>query len=149
MSSINIKQGRTAENDAPLWEHDHPYYANTGNYFEGYPFPGTRSGTWAEFIEEMGDADEDMNLVYRWDWIKADPADYEYEHEEDPNFELPGDRLMVFYMGQRKAYCWSWEIAVTEADEPAVRDWLARKADHMCRLWSPFLTRPIPPEEKS
>lgn len=123
-----------------LWDHDHPYYGTTGNYFEGHPFQGTREGLWEEFIDEMGDADEDMNLIYRWDWIKTDPEDYVEERSEDPEFELPADRLMFFYMGQRKAYCWSWEVTVTDDDEPAVREFLAKKAAHMALLWAPFLT---------
>ena len=42
-------------------------------------------------------------------------------------------------MLQRKAMPFSHIIAVTEADEPAVREWLTKKAAHMRTLWAPLL----------
>ena len=44
---------------------DHPYYASNSNYFSG-----EAGGTWetmTEFLDDMEDADIDMNLIYRWD----------------------------------------------------------------------------------
>lgn len=76
-----------------LWEIDHPYYCNEGNYFKA----GMHSHfeTWADFaqpfsfgkgLEEIGnmlyDFDDDLNFLYRWDWLRPDPADYKYEREE-------------------------------------------------------------------
>lgn len=86
------------------------------------------------------DFDDDLNYLWRWDWKRPDPADYEYEIEEDPDFELPGDVLLLFFMQQRKARCNSAEVPVTEADEPAVREWLTKKAAHVARVWVPFLS---------
>jgi hypothetical protein len=113
-----------------LWEIDHPYYCAEGNYFSnGMHF---EHESWADFIAEVGELDEDMNAVFRWDWHRADPSDY----EDEP---LPGDTLQVHWVGQRKASFWSTECPVTEADEPAVREWLTRRAAHMRKLWEPFL----------
>lgn len=132
-----------------LWEIDHPYYCSEGNFY----MAGMHSvfESWAEFAEpssqtataDLGnllyDFDDDLNLLWRWDWKRADPSDYEYEVEADPDFEIPGDTLQLFFMLQRKAYNISAEVAVTEADEPAVREWLEAKALHMRRLWEPLL----------
>lgn len=137
---------------AHLWEIDHPYYCNEGNYFKaGYH---TVYESWADFAQPSGafeetflggkgnalyDYDDDLNYLWRWDWKRPDPEDYEWEAENDPEFVMPGDTLYLFFMLQRKAYNVSVEIAVTEADEPAVREWLAKKAAHVARTWEPFL----------
>lgn len=83
-----------------------------------------------------------MNLLFRWDWDRSDPDDYTYELEENPEFEVPGDTLKLFYFMQRKARNMSIEVAVTEADEPAVREWLSIRAEHMRTLWEPLLGEP-------
>lgn len=132
-----------------LWDHDHPYYCSEGNFFKnGLEH---RFKSWAEFatpssqtaMEDIGnllyDFDNDLNLLWRWDWKRADPEDYTWEREHDPAFEMPSDGLFLYFMLQRKAYNMSAEVAVTEADEPAVREWLEAKAAHMVALWSPFL----------
>lgn len=127
-----------------LWEFDHPYYCSEGNFFQAGQHEVLDS--WAEFAtpqELLYDFDDDLNLLWRWDWKRADPADYEYELERDPSFELPGDRLLLFFMMQRKARNMSAEVAVTEADEPAVREWLEKKALHMRKLWEPMLDKPM------
>lgn len=99
----------------------------------------TNYACWNDFMGEWGMSDLDMNLVFRWDWDKADPEDYEYELEEDPDFELPGDTLKVYFYLQRKAYGHSVFVDVTEDDEPAVREWLQVRAEHMRNLWEPLL----------
>jgi hypothetical protein len=90
-----------------LWEIDHPYYCTEGN-------------------------DHDMNLVFRWDWKRADPDDYE------DGEELPPDTLAVYWVLQRKAILRSTECVVTEADEPAVRAWLADRAKTVAAIWQPL-----------
>jgi hypothetical protein len=141
-----------------LWEIDHPYYATEGNFYAN-GMHGTYT-SWAEFAQPskgvsfnvlfmqpedargpnlLYDFDDDLNYLWRWDWQRSDPADYEYELAEDPTFEPPGDRLLLFFMQQRKARCNSAEIKVTEADEPAVREWLTAKARHVALTWEPFL----------
>jgi hypothetical protein len=45
---------------------------------------------------------------------------------------------------ERKAILRSTECAVTEADEPAIREWLTRKARYVAAIWEPLLDRPAP-----
>jgi hypothetical protein len=118
-----------------LWEIDHPYYCHEGNFF----VPGTRYdevhneyGSWAEFYAAWGDSDEDMNLVFRWDW-KRDSGEYLEEGEE-----AEPDKLWVYWVLQRKAILRSTECVVTEADEPAVRAWLAERAKTITAIWEPI-----------
>jgi hypothetical protein len=118
-----------------LWEIDHPYYCTEGNYYvSGLRRDEVHSsyGSWAEFHEEWGGNDHDMNLVFRWDWKRADPDDYE------DGEELPPDTLAVYWVLQRKAILRSTECVVTEADEPAVRAWLADRAKTVAAIWQPL-----------
>ena len=57
---------------------------------------------------------------------------------------MPGDTLQLFYFMQRKARNMSVFVSVTEDDEPAVREFLTAKADHMRKLWEPLLGSPDP-----
>jgi hypothetical protein len=118
-----------------LWEIDHPYYCSEGNYYVGglnWHDVHTSYGSWADFHEQWGDADPDMNLVFRWDWNRPDPSDYEGD-------EVPPDTLQVFWVLQRKAILRSTECVVTEADEPAVLAWLAERAKAIRAIWAPLL----------
>lgn len=134
-----------------LWETRHPYY-NTLSYGDKHQV----FSSWAEFaqptqgltgnemfFEDKGnilyDYDDDYNFLYRWDWKRTDPSDYEYDLKEDPNFELPGDVLELFFMMQRKGAGCSAEVYVTEEDEPLVRAWLQEKSKYMVSVWNPFL----------
>lgn len=108
-----------------LWEHDHPYYATRGCYYSNECHQSFDS--WTDFLDEWGEADEDYNLLYRWDWHPPSEDDDRTDHE-----------LELFYMRQRMAAPFSVCVTVTEADEPAVREWLAKKWLHMMRLWAPF-----------
>lgn len=117
-----------------LWEIDHPYYASDGCYYT----PGNRWDevhskweSWADFLAAWGDLDLDLNLLYRWDWQRADP-DYPDDYPDS-------DALRLFFMLQRKAKPFSHYIAVKESDEPAIREWLTERAEHMRLLWEPLL----------
>lgn len=124
-----------------LWDVDHPYYCNEGNYFASYDDCCAKYDRWQDFIADQGDSDLDMNLVFRWDWDAP-------REDEDPDkpIKWQGDenyrdcQLKLFYMGQRKGY-YRWVIVdVCRADEPAVREWLQIRWDHMQKLWAPFTT---------
>ena len=104
-----------------LWEHKHRYYCNEGNYYERGEH--VEYGTFAVFLEANCNIDLDYNLLFRWDWRK----------------EESGDRLYLFWMSQRKARNFSMSVRVTEADEPAVRAFLQRAADHLFALWAPIV----------
>jgi hypothetical protein len=113
---------------AHLWEIDHPYYCNEGNYFaRSADQPHEEYESWADFFEAEGDSDFDMNLLFRWDWRKADP--------EEKNWGNPTDVLMLYWIGQRKGlYRWT-TVRITDADEPAAKAWLAERWAYLKVLW--------------
>lgn len=116
-----------------LWEIDHPYYCNEGNYFASNgDISDNHFKSWADFIEENADADFDMNLIFRFDWVEGE------DHELAP---FSGDEnyrngiLKIFWMGQRKGlYRWS-TVQVCRADEAAVIEFLKPRWEHMKLLW--------------
>jgi hypothetical protein len=113
-----------------LWEIDHPYYCNEGNYFANDC--GDVSKSWAEFMDAHGDADFDMNLVFRFDWREGEDWGIG-EFNGDVNYR--NGKLLIFWMGQRKGlYRWS-EVSVCRADEPAVIEFLKPRWEHMRKLW--------------
>lgn len=125
-----------------LWQVDHPYYCSEGCYYtRGTDWHEVHAewDSWSSFSEEWGEVDPDYNLLFRWDWEREDPSNYQYEIEQDPEFVIPGDTLKLFFFLQRKAKPFSHSIAVTEADESAVREWLTARAEHMRRIWEPLL----------
>lgn len=138
-----------------LWEATHPYYCSNGNYYstEGH----TNFASWEEFAtpaafaktEFVGnvlyDWDDDLNFLFRWDWNKADADNY-FLSPGDPDDETAAfeeasktDTLELFFMAQRKGRNMSASVVVTEDDEPAVREWLAKKAEYMRTIWEPLL----------
>lgn len=122
-----------------LWEINHPYYCNEGNYFARDTDCHTYYPRWQDFVEEQGDSDLDMNLVFRFDWEsprKDGDPDEPIEWKGDENYR--DCLLKLFYMGQRKGiYRWV-TVDVCRADEPAVREWLKTRWDHMRLLWEPL-----------
>ena|ERR1700743_3258422 len=120
-----------------LWEVDHPYYCNEGNYFaRGTDRVHDEFSRWADFWEEYKDADFDMNLVFRWDWKEEHPESGETNFTGDVNYR--NGKLLIFWMGQRKGlYRWS-EIQVCRADEPLVIKFLRPRLEHLKKLWEPL-----------
>ena len=115
-----------------LWEVDHQYYCNQANHFApGDRQPVTSHGNWASFLAEEGDADMDWNLLFRWDWQK--PVD-----EDGDDTDEAEEKLLLFFMNQRKGlYRWV-EIAVTHNDEASVIKYLRPRLQHLLRLWEPL-----------
>ena len=111
-----------------LWETDHAYYCSESNYYAaGNQQPHDHHESWEDFIAEYGNADFDMNLVFRWDWNNKDD-------EDEPLPEGKG-LLKIFWMGQRKGlYRWT-TIDVNQTDEDAVRDFLLLRWQHLKALW--------------
>ena len=118
---------------AHLWEIDHPYYCQEGNYFKNDQH--TLFASWAEFTETtFHGGDRDLNLLIRWDWKS-------YRRSPDPLLQddEAEDELLLFFVLQRKAWLCSVGIRVTDEDEPTVRAWLAECAVAMRDTWEPFL----------
>lgn len=119
-----------------LWDAKHPYYCSEGNYYVGgdrWHEVHDEFDSWADFYAAWGDSDEDMNLVFRWDWNIPDPDDYE------PGEEMPTQTLDVHWVLQRKAILRSTTVVVEPADEPAVRAWLTARAKTIQAIWAPIL----------
>lgn len=133
--------------ETPLFEADHPYYCNEGNYYApGNDQPTARYRTWAEFIEEEGESDMDYNLLFRWDWRESEDWGHGSPFNGDPNYR--NGVLLLYWMGQRKGlYRWT-EIEVCRADEPAIRAFLQIRFDYLVSLWGP-LTPSAPPPPQS
>lgn len=149
-----------------LWEVNHPYYCSESNYYVGgvpswaqpRSAPPTVEGrqrsidehvpgdhmqfdSWAEF--DWKDADKDYNLLFRWDWEVPDPDDYA-EGEE-----MPGERLSLFWMLQRKGRFMVTSFPVKREEEPEIRAWLATRAEHLAAVWEPLLTLAETPKQGS
>ncbi|WP_175795953.1 hypothetical protein [Burkholderia anthina] len=131
-----------AAKPAHLWEAKHPYYCTEGQYFSSqsshqtvWPFK-----SWADFIDEMGDADMDYNMLFRWDWEEPTEDD-----DGEPLAGFNGDpyyrngKLKLFFMAQRKGFHTCSVIEVCRADEPAVREYLKPRLAHLMALWAPLL----------
>lgn len=126
-----------------LWEAKHPYYAQEGNYYSNECH--ITFGTWAEFIAAEGDADMDLNLIYRWDWQRPeDDNGKKLRLNPDPYYR--DMTLKLFYIGQRKALARSVNVSVCQADEPAVRKWLTPRLSRLLKLWAPLAAPPVPEE---
>ena len=112
-----------------LWEVDHPYYCEAGNYHSSDA--ATEWESWEAFIGSYRHADVDMNLVFRWDW-----------HHQNPDDEGWGGGSWMFIgiMGQRKGAYWPHIIKnMKPEDEPEVREYLTRHLDTIKQLWAPLL----------
>jgi hypothetical protein len=117
-----------------LWEVDHPYYCNEGNYYASESVCDEYK-SWASFAETYKDADMDMNLVFRWDWREGKDwglgpftGDVHYRN----------GRLLIFWMGQRKGLYRYSTVEVCRADEPSVRAFLLPRWEHLKTLWEPL-----------
>lgn len=117
-----------------LWEYEHPYHWMEGAWFQnGYH---QELESWAAFMEQMGDVDDELNLLCRWDWhVDTDDNDMPVE-------PIGTGTLCLRYVLQRKGHCLSRDVKVRPEDEPAIREWLTKKWVVMQRLWTPFTMPP-------
>jgi len=120
--------------DKHLWEVNHPYYCNEGNYYarESVEF---YAKSWSDFMSVFGDADMDYNLLFRWDWIEEDD-DCNPTFNGDINYR--NEKLKLFWMGQRKGLYQYSIVEVCRADEPAVIEFLKPRLEHLKSLWEPL-----------
>jgi hypothetical protein len=117
-----------------LWEVDHPYYCNLGNYFDNNC--GREYACWDEFLSEFGDSDMDMNLLFRWDWKVNTDDDGTPIPNADPYYR--DGTLEIFWMGQRKGIYQFSTVQVCKADEPRVIEFLRPRLMHLLSLWEPM-----------
>lgn len=100
-----------------LWETKHQYYCHDEGW---YGKSGHSYDSWKFFLEEMGEADLDLNLVFRWDWDKEE------------------NTLKVYWLQQRRGLFQAAIIQVTQEDEEGIIAWLKPRFDHLLSLWSPL-----------
>lgn len=114
-----------------LWDYGHPYYCAEGNWFKTGQHALFES--WREFTEETTffNGDREQNLLIRWDWKSWQPNPT--LRADDP------DELTMHFVLQRKALLCSVGIAVTDADEPAVREFLTDCARTIVATWEPMI----------
>ena len=121
--------------DKHLWEVNHPYYCNEGNYFATRDVE-TYYRSFADFLEEWGDADLDYNLLFRWDWVETDPETEESNFNGDINYR--NGKLKLFWMGQRKGLYQYSIVEVCRADEADVIEFLKPRHEYLKSLWEPL-----------
>lgn len=114
-----------------LWEVDHSYYCNEGNYFATESVESSYK-SFSDFIESWGVADMDYNLLFRWDWIEDEDAKF----NGDLNYR--NGTLKLFWMGQRKGLYMYSTVSVCRNDEPAVVAFLKPRLMHLLSLWEPL-----------
>lgn len=112
-----------------LWEVKHSYYGET-DYNE------MDFATWEEFLESMGDADNDYNFLIRWDWYERDRDLDAVTYKGDDN-ERTG-YMKLIYHAQRKGFTMSAIVRVCRNDEPKVRKYLEEKWVYMENMWAPI-----------
>lgn len=119
----------------PLWEYEHPFYCEEGNYYVGRDAGlHTEYDSWAQFKEDseiLHSGDRDLNLLVRWDW---------YAPDDLINPGYPHHRLHLHFLLQGKAILRSDFITVTTDEEPEIRAWLTSCAAHIAAIWQPLLT---------
>ncbi|KOR22969.1 hypothetical protein [Burkholderia cenocepacia] len=120
-----------------LWEVKHPYYCTEGQFFANQREHQTvwEFKSWAEFIAEMGDADMDYNMLFRWDWHEG--GDHELPEFNGDVYYRNG-KLLLFFMVQRKGFHSCSIVDVCRADEPAVIEYLKPRLAHLMQLWAPL-----------
>ena len=109
---------------------DHRYYCSESNFYSREP--GETYQCARRFLDDWEDADEDMNLVFRWD-IK--PGWDDSEKEGHPKTW----RAEVFIIHQRKGIFNPIEIkTITEEELPRFVAYLKRHWDVMQEIWLPL-----------
>ncbi len=130
-----------------LWEHDHPYYCEeNGYYYNSHQVSGWGAPlefkTFTEFLEDFGEADPDMNFLFRWDWKRLTPTEHESEYGEkieDQSSNSQGNQseLKLFFMMQRKG-C-KKVITIThmeDSDNASVHEYLCKRWERMVAVWA-------------
>lgn len=119
-----------------LWEVEHEYYCNEGNYYASESVEASYR-SFADFLAEEGDSDMDYNLLFRWDWKEGGDED-SIAFNGDEHYR--NGTLILFWMGQRKGLYRFSTVSVCRADEPAVLAFLGPRWEHLRKLWAPLTT---------
>lgn len=109
----------------------HSYYCNDNNYYSNdsvFTFD-----TFAEFLDEMGKADMDCNLLFRWD-VKA-------KYCEETEDDLEGEySLFLYWMHQRKGrFVVNIVENFTQEDVQTFLEYVKPRFEHLKSLWEPLV----------
>lgn len=119
-----------------LWDVEHPYYCNEGNFFK----QGLHHvfDSWEHFTKDGigGNSDHDLNLLVRWDW----KARHKF-NDAGEKIGIESEYLYCVWLIQRKGFTMSSEVPVTRDMEETVRAWLEPRAAKIADLWAPFINR--------
>ena len=107
-----------------LWEPEHPYYCSENDT--------ARHDSWSDYEAKMGNADVDLNLVFRWD-IHIDG-----DEDGKPPADWTRATLTIHIVQQRKGRHRTHEIRMTRDDEPAIFVYLTKHWETMQAVWAPF-----------
>ena len=104
----------------------HDYYCSDHNYYSNEA--RTQYHSWAAYAKDMGRADEDLNLTFRWD-IEL----------HDDEYPAQGYYMQLSNMHQPKGQYWPCHITrVTDEDVPSILEYLNRHWAKMQRIWCPL-----------
>ncbi len=110
---------------AHLWEYDHPFYGDDGQYEELSSF--------AELKQALARHPHDgSTVIYRWDWLGP------HSRYADPDRR---EELVIYGLFPRKSMTWSLSCPISKDQEDEVRAWL-RGSDVLGQLapvWAPVL----------
>jgi hypothetical protein len=113
---------------------DHPYYCSDNNYYSRDAAQSHEK--WSDFYDEYKDADEDMNLIFRFD-VKKWEEDSD-EHSERP-FKAGDLYVEIFMMQQRKGIFRPHMIYnIKESDFEEIKEILQRHYNRLQEMWRPF-----------
>lgn len=120
-----------------LWEVDHPYYAP-----DSY---ANKCESFEHLRHDVDRIDEDMNLIYRWDWVDPRHPSQDDLYLSD-EYRSPIDTLTIWMLQPRKSQFISFSCPVTHEQEAEVLEWLRgpRVAGHLRKLWAPVLDEVTP-----
>ncbi len=134
-----------------LYNIKHPYYCTHDNFFKR---PSSQCETrfkfnsFDEFLKNCGSMDEDLNFLFRWDWINQENErhkalelheKYSKELKFDDTYSDQSDKLELFYFLQRKGYMIVIIVDVSKDDEEKVKDYLTSKFNHIKLTWNPII----------
>lgn len=111
-----------------MWEAHHNYYMTDHSYWGDDTVQYYKN--WEDFVDAEGDGDPDYNLIFRWDWKPVD---------DDDDYGEVQAKLHLYWATQRKGYFRTTITDVNKQDEPAVREWLHPRFEHLMKLWEPFV----------
>lgn len=106
---------------------DHDYYASDSNYYSNEA--KVTYNNWYEFQEDYGEADIDMNLVFRWDIYKRDND--------------KGYWMQIIIIKQRKGVYTPIHInEVVEEDASQIIEFMKPHLEKILKIWQP-ISEPI------